>query len=177
MYEHWAWFYMEHYILCASMYMCTTLHYARQAACPWGSHQFQFQLSFWVACQVTTRGPGAYCPQCAYSFFVCRIQVSQVCFTVIWPWAKIVYLHFIYSLCALHDYECNQIVFILSISSASSVCFVSIEISRFSFSYFFLPYYLLSFVAHLVLFTIPGSSMGVPVVGLVSSVCMWSRSR
>ena len=60
-------------------------------------------------------------------------------------------------------------VFIISTSSASTVCFISIEISRFSFSYFFLPYYLLSFVAHFVLFTIPSSSRGVPVVGPSSS--------
>ena len=33
--------YMEHYILCASMYMCTVLHYVHQAACLRGSHQFQ----------------------------------------------------------------------------------------------------------------------------------------
>ena len=60
-------------------------------------------------------------------------------------------------------------IFIISTGSASTVYFVSIEIFRFSFSYFFLDYYLLSFVAHLVLFTIPGSSRGVPVVGPSSS--------
>ena len=61
-------------------------------------------------------------------------------------------------------------VFIINTSSASTICFVSIEISRFSFNYFFLAYYLLRFVAHLVLFTIPGSSRGVPVVEPSSSV-------
>ena len=70
LYEHWAWFYMEHYILCDSMYMCIALHYAHQAGYLRGSHQFQFQLSFWVARLVTTRGLGVYCLQYVLTIFL-----------------------------------------------------------------------------------------------------------
>ena len=115
---------------------------------------------------------------CAYIFLFVGFRSIRYVLQLYGTWTKVAYLHFIYSLCALHDYECNQIVFILStnksvfilsISSASTVCFVSIKISRFRFSYFFLTYYLLNFVTHLILFTIPGSSRGVPVVGPSSS--------
>ena len=118
-YEHWAWLYIEHYILCASMYMCIVLHYTRQAVCPRGSHQFQFQLNLWVARMVTTRGPGANCPQYVLTVFLFAgfrsiRYVLQLC----GPWAKVAYLYFIYSLYALHDCECNQIVFIRSTSKS-----------------------------------------------------------
>ena len=111
------------------------------------------ELGLWVARLVTTRGPGAYWPQYVLIIFLfvgfrSVRYVLQLC----GPWAKVAYLYFIYSLCVLHDYECNQIlfivstsnqyfysvpvksVFIISIRSASIVIFVSIDISRFSFS-------------------------------------------
>ena len=125
---------------------------------------------------------------CAYSFSVCKIQISQVCYSYVGLGPKLhtcilftVYQHYMIMNAVryyLFSVQVNQYfysvsvksVFIINTSSASIVYFVSINISRFSFSYFFLTYYLLSFVAYLVLFTIPSSSKGVPVVGPSSSV-------
>ena len=125
-------------------------------------------------------------------FFYLQIQICQVCIiSLCGPWAKVAYLHFISSLCALHIYECHQLYQILFILSTSkSICFylvaviqfsllvpvskfsifINIDISSIQLQYSFLSLYVLSFVAHLVLFTIPGSSRGVPVVGPSSSV-------
>ena len=129
-YEYWAWF-IWNTTYCASIYMCTTLHYARQAAYPRGSHQFQFQLSLWVAHLVTTRGLGTYCPQglivhrgilptvCAYSFF-CLQDSDQSGMIVMWALGQSCIPAFYYSLCTLHVYECNQlyqIYFSVSIKS------------------------------------------------------------
>ena len=141
---------------------------------------------------VNQGGPRAYCPHYVLIvFFYLQDSDQSGMLQLCRPWAKVAYLLFIYSLCALHIYECHQLyqilfilstsksifllstsysVFIISTSSASTVNFVSIKISQFSFSYFLLAYYLLSFVAHLVLFTIPGSSRGVAVVGPSSSI-------
>jgi len=47
--------------------------------------------------------------------------------------------------------------------------FISIDISSIQLQLFLLAYYLLSFVAYLVLFTIPRPSGGVPDVGSSSS--------
>ena len=47
--------------------------------------------------------------------------------------------------------------------------FISIDISSIQFQLLFPTYYLLSFVAYLVLFTIPGFRGGVPEVGTSGS--------
>ena len=56
-------------------------------------------------------------------FFYLQVQISQVCVTSLCgSWAKVAYLHFIYSLCALHVYECNQLYQILfSVSIKASI--------------------------------------------------------
>ena len=96
---------------------------------------------------------------CAYSFSICRIQISHVYFIVMWALSQscipAFYLQFMcitWLWMHINQYlflvQVNQYfysvpvksVFIIITSSASTVCFVSIEISRFSFSYFFLPY-------------------------------------
>ena len=89
---------------------------------------------------------------CAYSFSICRIQISQVCITrLCGPWDKVAYLHFIYSLCALHDYECNQIVFILNTSksvfilSISSASFIQYRYSLIQLQLFLSSYLLTEF--------------------------------
>ena len=107
---------MEHYILCVNMFMCIVLR---------GSHQFQFELSLWVARLVTTRGLGAYCPQYVLTIFLfvgfrSVKYVLQLCR----PWAKVAYLHFISNLCALHIYECHKLYQILIILSTSKSIFL-----------------------------------------------------
>ena len=111
--------YMEHYILCASMFMCIVALCALgglSAGIPPVSVSAQFMSCF----PGDDQGARGILPTvCAYSFSVCRIQISQGCITrLCGSWAKVAYLHFIYNLCALHDYECNQIVFILSTSKS-----------------------------------------------------------
>jgi len=165
-YEHWAWFYMEHYILCASMYMCTTLHYACQVACPRGSHQFSFSLCF--ARLMSTRELGAYCPQYVLTVFLFAgfrsvRYVFQLCGPMGQSCIPAFYLQFM----------CIALLWMQPISNYIQYKFskflpVSIFL-WFSYSYFFLPYYLLSFVANLVLFTIPSPSRGVPDVGPINN--------
>ena len=105
------------------------------------------------------------------------------------PWAKVAYLHFISSLCALHIYECHQLYQILFILSISKSIFYSVPVNQFSLSVpvqqiqyilsvsiflnsasVLLSSLLLVELSHLVLFTIPDSTRGVPVVGPSSSV-------
>ena len=127
---------MEHYILCASIVMCIALHFARQAAMSAG-----IPTSL-LTCDLT-RELGYFTHSICLQFLCLQDQISQVCITSLCgPWAKVAYLHFIYSLRALHVYECNQLyqiyfsdklnqVFNSSISSAS---YFSIDLLRFSFS-------------------------------------------
>ena len=76
------------------------------------------------------QGAGAYCPQYVLTvfLFVGFSSFRYVLSDYVGLWAKVAYLNFIYSLCALQDQFSNQIViilrtnksvFILSISSAS----------------------------------------------------------
>ena len=63
-------------------------------------------------------------------------------FSYVGLWAKLAYLHFIYSLCALHYYECNQLVAILSsrfiLSKVKSVFILNISSASFyQYQYFF----------------------------------------
>jgi len=54
--------------------------------------------------------PGGLLPTVyAYSFYVCKIQNSQVCITdCVGLWAKVAYLYFVYNLCALYIfYKCK----------------------------------------------------------------------
>ena len=126
---------------------------------------------------------------CAYSFSVCRIQISQVCYSYVRLGPKLhicilfpVYVHYIfmnatsYSRYYLFSVQVNQYIFTYyqlfsfhyQYQFSKFSIFISIDSS--SIQYSFLSLYLLSFVAHLVLFTIPGSSRGVPVVGPSSCV-------
>jgi len=58
-------------------------------------------------------------------FFCLQVQICQVCIiSLCGPWAKVAYLHFIYSLCALHVYECNQLYQILITLSTSKIIFL-----------------------------------------------------
>ena len=105
---------------CVSACICAHHCIMRQAACQRESHQFQFQLSLWVARLVTTREPGAYCPQNVLTVFLfVGFKSVRYVLQLYGAWYKVAYLHLVYNLCTLHDYECNQIVFILNTSSAS----------------------------------------------------------
>ena len=142
-------FYMEHYILCASMYVHSI------ALCASGG------LSRWippvsVSAQFLTCSPGddqgarGLLPiVCAYDFSVCSIQISQICFTVMWDLGQklhtcilfIVYVHYIFMnatsyIRLISQYQLNQ-VFNFSISSAS---YFSIDILRFRFGISFQLY-------------------------------------
>ena len=133
---------MEHYILCASMYMCIVLDYASQAACLRGFHQFQFELRFWVARLVTTRGPGTYCSQYVLTIFLFAgfrsiryvLQLYGLGSKLHTCILFIVYVHYMIMNATryyLFSVQVNQYfysvpvksVFIISTSSASTVCF------------------------------------------------------
>ena len=59
---------------------------------------------------------------CAYIFYICKIQINQVCITdYVGLCVKVAYLYLVYSLCALHFYECKQIVIVLSTSSVNNL--------------------------------------------------------
>jgi len=78
----------------------------------------------------------------------------------------IVYVHYMFKnatrfIRLIYQYQLNHV---FNSSSASTV-FISVSIFFDSTSLFFPALYLLSFVAHLVLFTILGISGGVPEVG------------
>ena len=156
-YEHWAWFNMEHYILCASMYMCIALHCAHQVARPRGSHQFQFQLSLWDFSPGDDQGASGLLPTvCAYSFYVCKIQIRQVCvislcgplsqscipafslqfvcITLLWMQLASDYT----------KYKFGQYLYSVQVQ----LLFICIDIFSIQFQLFFLAYYLLSFIAH-----------------------------
>ena len=113
-YEHGAWLSIEHYILCASMYISFALRYVRHAASLRGSHSFQLKFSLCVARLVTTRGLGVYCPQYVLIIFIYAgfRTVKYVLSDYVGLWAKVVYLHLVYSLCAWHFYVCNQTIII-----------------------------------------------------------------
>ena len=61
---------------------------------------------------------------CAYSFFCLQDSDQSGMLQLCGPWAKVAYLHFIYSLCALHIYECHQLYQILFILSTSKSIFL-----------------------------------------------------
>ena len=106
---------MEHYILCVRIFMCIALHYVRQAACPRGSHQFNFQFCL----PKVNQGARDILPTVyAYSFSVCRIRLVRYVFLdYVGLGPKLHTCIFIYSLCALHVYECNKLNQYLSILS------------------------------------------------------------
>ena len=98
-YEHWAWDYMEHYILCASIFMCIALHLARQAAlvrrdptnlnfclltC---SNQgakgiWPINLNFTLLTCSNQGAKGIGPTICAYSFSVCRFRFVRYVLSV-----------------------------------------------------------------------------------------------
>ena len=165
---------MEHYILCASMFMCIAcIMRTRWLACGDPTSLFQF----YFARLRSTREPGVYYPQYVLTVFLFAEfrSVKYVLPDYVGLGPKLhtcIYLQFmcITFLCMLlvsiiTQYKLNQFY-----SQYQFNKFLSVSIFlRFSYSYFFLPYYLLSFVAHLVLFTILGPSGGVPDMGLTSS--------
>ena len=80
------------------------------------------QLSLWVARLVTTRGLGIYCPQSMLTIFMYTKfkSVRYVLSDYVSLWAKIAYLHLVYSFCTLYFYECKQTVIIHNRSSVSN---------------------------------------------------------
>ena len=114
----------------------------------------------------------------AYSFSVCRIRFVRYLLPVyvgLGPKLHtcilfIAYVHYMFMNATnyirfIFQYQLNQ-VFNFSISSAS---YFQYRYSSIQLQYSFLTLFLLSFIAHLVLFTIPGISGGVPDVGPSSS--------
>ena len=113
---------------------------------------------------------------CAYSFF-CLQDLDQSGMTVMWalgqscePAFYLQYVHYMFMNATsyikfISQYQLNQ-VFNFSINSAS---YFQYRYSSIRLQYSFLALYLLSFVAHLVLFAIPGISGGVLDVGPSSS--------
>ena len=128
-------------ILCANMYMCPSM--CLQFFCLQDSDKWaMYYQIMW-----------AYEPK----LHTC-IYLQFMCITFLW----------MQPISIITQYKLNQYLFLVSIQQVQYVLLVSIFL-WFSYSYSFLAYYLLSFVAHLVLFTIPSSSKGIPVVGLSSN--------
>ena len=65
---------MEHYILCANIFMCIALHHARQTACPRGSHQFSFQF---CSSEIDQGARDILPTVYAYIFSVCRFRLVR----------------------------------------------------------------------------------------------------
>ena len=81
------------------------------------------------------QGLGAYCPQYVLTIFLFAwFRSVKYVLQLYDPWAKFAYLHFIYSLCTLHDYECNQIVF--NLSTSKSIFILNITSSFYQYRYF-----------------------------------------
>ena len=115
--------------------MCIVLHYAHQAACPRGSHQFSLRLCF--ARLLSISELGAYCPQYVLIVFMyARFRSVRYVLQLCGHLSQSCILALVNSLCVLHYYECNQSVIIFSTSSISiysqyqfSKYFISIDIS------------------------------------------------
>ena len=135
---------------------------------------FSFNSVYEIARLVMTKGLRAYCPKYVltvfmYAGFRSNMYVLSVHVDL---WIKVTYLYLVYNLCALHYCECNQLVIILNTKFSQylysvqvQVVFINIDIPSIQVQLFFSAYYLLRFVAHLVLFTILGFSGGVSEVG------------
>ena len=126
-------------IMCQHIYVHSIAFLRVKRLCLRESHQFQLS-SVYELHLVGTRGPGAlptgvFYPQYVLIVFsVCRIQISQL-WQLCGPWAKVAYLHFISSLCALHIYDYHQLYQILFILSTSkSICLYSVPVIQFSLS-------------------------------------------
>ena len=134
---------MEHYILCASIVMCIALHFVRQATCPRGSHQFNFQFTrLW-----STRELGVFYPQYVLTVFLfAGSDLSGMYYQFMWALGQscipayffTAYVHYMFMNATnyirfISQYNLNQ-VFNSSISSASYFSHFSIDILRFSFS-------------------------------------------
>ena len=108
-------------------------------------------FSMFCSPEVDQGARGILATICAYSFSVCRIQISQVCITrLCGPMSQSCIPAFSLQFICITFCECKQIMFI----------FYQYRYSSIQLQLIFLAYYLLSFVAHLVLFTIPGLSWG-----------------
>ena len=116
-----------------SMSLYGALHIVCQAACPRGSHQFIFSLLLFAWDR--PRSQGYITHSMCLQFFCLQVQISQVCVTSLCgPWAKVAYLYFIFSLCALHIYECNQLYQILFLSINQIKYLISASVQQVYFS-------------------------------------------
>ena len=135
--------------------MCIALHYARQAACPRGSHQFSFSFARlrsiresmvyyppvsisaqFMSCSpsVNQEGTMAYCPQYVLAVFFCLQNSDQSGMIVMWALGQSCLPTFYYSLCTLHIYERHQLYQILFILSTSKSIFYSVPVNQFLLS-------------------------------------------
>ena len=106
---------MEHYPLCASIYICITLHYAPDGLST-GILPISVSAQF-MSCSSgdNQEARGILATVCAYSFYVCRIQISQVCIIKLCgPISQICIPAFSLQFMCITFYESNQIVIIHS---------------------------------------------------------------
>ena len=84
---------MEHYILCASIFMCIALHFVCQAALV---RRDPTKLKNSVCSPVVTKELRAFDPPYVLTVFLfAGLDLSGMYYQFIWPWAKVSYMHFI----------------------------------------------------------------------------------
>ena len=164
---------------CVPACMCTQYCIIRTRHLSTGISPVSVSVQFMSCAPGVNQGARGLLPTvCAYSFSVCRFRLVRYVLPVYVGLGSklhacilfIVYVHYMFMNATSYirfysQHQLNQ-VFNFSIKSASLFQY---RYSSIQLQYSFLAYYLLSFVAHLVLFTIPGISGGVLDVGTSSS--------